>query len=266
MEYGLTDQVGSHEGEGQLIVVLVVDLPDGVLLEVGVLPEPGEGLLAGLLVGVLSLPLVQIEGGAGKLSEGVLRLGGRLVLLLLLLGCRLGGSLGLLLLGLLLGCSLGGNVLDGLVDEVELSSDLSVAGDVVDGLVPTGDVGVLRSPCLVEEVLEAAGEDAGSEDIGKSQTLADEIGVCKKVLLEDLDGLEGGSSRVINVLLVVGVAAENGAEPATERGEDLGVGEGHPSQDGGVVLLGLSQKCGLLVLRGHCGKCQSESPRMLYNQ
>ena len=31
------------------------------------------------------------------------------------------------------------------------------------------------------------------------------------------------------------------------------VGEGHPSDDGGVVLLGLAKEAGLLVLRGDCG-------------
>ena len=50
------NEVGGHEGHGELVVVLVVQLPDGVFVEFGVLPEPGKSSLAGLLVGVLALP------------------------------------------------------------------------------------------------------------------------------------------------------------------------------------------------------------------
>lgn len=52
-----TNLVVAHEGHGELVVVLEVHAPDGELLEVDVLPEPGEGDLTGLLVGVLALPV-----------------------------------------------------------------------------------------------------------------------------------------------------------------------------------------------------------------
>jgi hypothetical protein len=51
-----TDLVVAHEGEGKLLVVLVVEAPDRELVELAVLPEPGKGDLTGLLVGVLALP------------------------------------------------------------------------------------------------------------------------------------------------------------------------------------------------------------------
>ena len=188
-----TNQVGGHEGESQLIVVLVVNLVEGVLLEVDVLPEPGKGDLAGLLVGVLALPVVEDECSTGQRLEGVLGLGGRCSLLLLLglrsLGLRGGLRLLLLLLTTLL---LGRNVLQCLGDELELASDSGVAGLVADGLVPTGDVGVRVTPLLVEEVLEATGDDAGDEEVGEGEALADEVGVCKEVLFKDVDSLEGG--------------------------------------------------------------------------
>jgi hypothetical protein len=183
--------------------------------------------------------------------------GGGLVLLLGLSGLGLSGSLGLLGLGGSL--LLGGLVLDGLLDELELAGNSRVAGGVVDGLVPAGDVGVLGPPLLVEEVLEATGNDAGGEKVGKSQTLANEVGVGKEVLLDDVDGLEGGLGGVVDVLLVVGGTADDGAEPAAERSEDLGVGKGHPAEDGGVVLLGLAEQAGLLVLGGDCGRSATES-------
>lgn len=248
----LTNKVGGHEGHGELVVVLVLDLVEGVLFEVDVLPEPGKGDLTGLLVGVLALPVIKNEGGASKSLDGVLGLGLLLLLLLflLLLGGSLGGGLGLLGLGLLL--LLWGLVGDGLLDEVELVGNVRVDGLVGDGLEPAGGVGVAAAPLLVEEELETAGDEAGSEDIGEGEALADEVGVDEEVVLEGLDGLEGGLLAVLDVLLVVRVTADEGAEPSTESGEDLGVGVGHPSQDGGVVLLGLAEESGLLVLGGDC--------------
>lgn len=245
----LTNQVGAHEGHGQLVVVLVVNGPDGPLVEVDVLPEPGHGSL-GVLVGVLALPVVNGEGRATKSLKRMLGLGGSGGLSLLSSG------LGSLLLGggLLLGRSLllGGNVLDGLVNELLLVRDSGPDGLVDNSLEPAGGGGVLGPPLLVEEVLEAAADHAGGEDVGKSEPLADEVGVDGQVLLEDLDGLEGSSLALLNSLLVVRGTADEGEEPASKLGEDLGVGKGHPAEDGGVVLLGLAEEGGLLVLGGDC--------------
>jgi len=40
----------------------------------------------------------------------------------------------------------------------------------------------------------------------------------------------------------------------------VGVGEGHPAEDAGVVLLGLAKKGGLLVLGGDCAKSLADAP------
>jgi len=53
------DEVGGHEGLRKLLVVLVVDLPDAVLVELAVLPEPRKGDFACLLVGVFALPVTR---------------------------------------------------------------------------------------------------------------------------------------------------------------------------------------------------------------
>ncbi|TIA29845.1 hypothetical protein D6C78_09973 [Aureobasidium pullulans] len=249
-----TDLVVAHEGEGKLVVVLVVHSPEGVLLEVDVLPEPGKGDLAGLLVRVLALELVNLESGAAESLDGVLGLGGgRGLLLIVVLGgssLGLGGLLRLLSLGG--GLLLGGLVGDGLLNEFELLGNVRVDGLVGDSLEPTGDVGVVAAPLLVEEVLEAAGDDAGSEDVGKSEALTNEVGVDEEVVLKGTDSLGGGLLGGVDGLLVVGVTADQRAEPATEGGEDLSVGKGHPSEDGGVVLLGLAEEGGLLVLGSDC--------------
>lgn len=179
-------------------------------------------------------------------------LGGWLVLFFLFSLFLLGFWLGLGLLLLRCGLFLGWHVLKGFVDELQLASNSSVAGLIPNGLVPAGDVGVLGAPLLVEEVLEAAGDDASGEDVGESQTLGDEICVSEQVFLKGVHRLKSSLLRLFDVLLVVWVAAENGSEPATKRREDLAVGERQPSQNRGVVLLGLPQERCLLVLRGHC--------------
>lgn len=179
------DQVGSHENLGKLIVVLVVKLPERVLFRVVVLPEPLEGVW-GIVVGVLSLPLVERESCLWQSLERVLWLWccwSLFLFLLYLLGLWLGGRLlcsFLLWLLWLLWCL----VLDGLIDELKLVDNSRVDWLVVDSLVPTGDVGVLRAPLLVKEVLETTGDDAGSEEISKSDTLTSQVGVVEKVFLD----------------------------------------------------------------------------------
>lgn len=121
-----TNQVVGHEGEGELIVVLVLALPDGVLGERNVLPEPLHGVSL-VVVGVVALPLIKSKAGTGQGLERVLGLGSLSRGLLL-------SSLGSGLLGLFLGLLglLGGNVgeLRG-VEELKLGGDGGVDGLVV---------------------------------------------------------------------------------------------------------------------------------------
>lgn len=120
-----TNQVVGHEGEGELVVVLVPALPDGVLGEGNVLPEPLQGVSL-VVVGVVTLPLIKSKAGTGQGLERVLGLGNLSRGLLL-------SSLGSGLLGLLLGLLglLGGNV-----GELRGGEELKLGGDGgVDGLV-----------------------------------------------------------------------------------------------------------------------------------
>ena len=228
------DQVVGHEDEGQLVVVLVVHAPDGVvLLQGNVLPEPLQGLSL-VVVGEVALPVIQVEAGGRQQLAGVLSLGGRS-------GSGVGGGSGGSGLGLLslLGL-LGGHVGQGrLVEELLLLGNGRVDGLVNDGLVPTSDVGVLLAPLLVKEVLEAAGSNASSKQVGQSDAVANKVGVAEEVVLDDLEGLEAALGRLLDGLLVVRVLSEEWTEPATQRGEDLGVEEGEPLQDGGIAAKGL---------------------------
>jgi len=234
-----TNQVVGHEGELELVVVLVLDLPERVLIGLELLPEPGHGNGAGVLVGVLALPLIEDEGGLAKGLERVLGLRGRGSLRL-----RGGGSsLGLLLL-------LGGSVLDALLGELGLVDGLEVLL-VDDSVVPAADGGVGVTELLVQDSGKGTGQKGSGEDISQADALANEVSVSGEVSLKDSDILEGDLDNLIDGLLVVGREAEEGAEPASQGGEELAVGEGHPAHDGGIVLLGLTQEGGLLVLGGH---------------
>lgn len=236
-----TNQVVGHEGEGKLLVVLVVNLPDGVLLEVQVVPEVLHGLIVVLDVGVLALPLIERERGAAESLKRVLGLGGSrgLVSRSSLSG---GGSFLLsLLLGLLLGLLrlLGGSVGEGgSLEELNLLSNLGEDGLSADSLEPSSDGRVLLAPLLVEEVLEAADSDASSEEVGKGDALANKEGVADEVLLDNGKSLQRSLGGIIDVLLVVGSVALEGTEPSDEAGKDLGVEEGHPLQDGSIALTG----------------------------
>lgn len=238
-----TDQVVGHEGELELVVVTVVDLPERVLIGLEVLPEPGHGDGAGVLVGELALPVIKDESGLAKSLKGVLGLGG-------LGGGGLSGGSGSRSSGLGLGLLLGGDVLDHLLSELGLGED-GLEGVLVDnGVVPPGGGGVGLAPSLVKDSGESAGKEGGTEDIGEGDTLTNKVGVGNEVSLEGRDDLEGSLGGLIDNLLVVAIETQQRAVPGTELGQNLSVQEGHPAEDGSVVLLGLAEKGGLLVLGG----------------
>jgi hypothetical protein len=68
--------------------------------------------------------------------------------------------------------------------------------------------------------------------------------------LKDGKGLDGALGSLVDGLLVVSVETHQGAVPGTELGEKLSVGERQPAEDGSIVLLGLAEQSGLLVLGG----------------
>lgn len=231
-----TDEVLGHESHLELIVVVVVSTPDGVLLERNSLPNPLHGLGEGASrpgVGVVALQLVEREGGAGQKVNRMLGLGSRGGLILLSfssgLSSRFGGGLGSLRL-------LGSDIGQGrLLKERQLLGNGSDDGLVDNSLVPTSGVGVLLAPLLVEEVLEATVEERGAEQVSESDALANQEGVVEQVLLNDIDGLLNDLGGVINILLVVGGLANERSEPVAERLDDLRVDERHPLQDGSIA-------------------------------
>lgn len=167
---------------------------------------------------------------------------GLLLIVLLGLGSlgRLGGSGG----GGSLGLLLGGSVDDGLLDQGGLAGEGEELRLVSDSVEVAEEVGVggavggvenLRAERVVsgeslgreEEAtheLETTGEGGGDEDVGDRDAVSDEEGLVGEGLLEvrgerldlGLCGLDGD--------LVVGGAAEKGAEPGSNGGEEVSVG------------------------------------------
>lgn len=74
------------------------------------------------------------------------------------------------------------------------------------------------------------------QEIGECESVSNEEGVDKEVALQDGDDLLGLLFGIFDVLLVVGILANQGTEPATKSGKELGVGERHPSNNRRVVL------------------------------
>ena len=61
------------------------------------------------------------------------------------------------------------------------------------------------------------------------------------MLVKHADSLESFLLSVIDSLLVIGFTTEEGTEPRTDGWQDLAIGERHPSENRGVVLLSLAQ-------------------------
>lgn len=237
-----TDQVVGHEGKLELIVVPEVNTPQRVFFSVEVLPEPRHDGRASFLVGVETLEVLEVNTSSGrKQRQRVLRLLSRLLSGLLR---GLSSRLGLLLL-------LGRGVLDDLLSKDGVGDDSLESGLVNDSVVPSGDGGVLGAPGLVQNSGKGTSEERSSEVIGQGDTLANEVGVGSEVRLEDSDVLQGSLGSLIDILLVVAVQAHEGTVPAAEARQNLSVDKGQPTEDGSIVLLGLTQEGSLLVLGSH---------------
>ena len=163
--------------------------------------------------------------------------------LLLLLLLWLSGLLGLLLL-------LRWGVGNSLLNVLCLAGYIAVDWLISDRLVPSRNARVVGTPFLIEEELEAAGDDRGCEEIGEGEAVANQVGIDKEVVFHDLEAVLRCLHAIFDVLLVVRVAADEWAEPACEFREEFLVGEREPAKDRGIVLLRLAEEGGLFVLGG----------------
>lgn len=209
------------------------------------LVEPLKGTVGatGVLVGVGTLPVLEVEGGLGERVKRVLGLGllGNkglviIIVLLLLLGLLLslgsGGSSGLGLLLLLWW----GNELESLLGPLNLAPDVLHGGVVEDGLGVTDDVGELRAELSVEDDGGSTEDDRGDRDIRKGDTLSDEVCTGSKVLLKGLKTADGTLNKggVDRLVVWERVPAKLGDEG--NICVDLRVGKGDPLVDKGSIL------------------------------
>ena len=262
-----TNQVVGHEGEGELLIVFVVNSPDRVLVGGNLLPEVLQ-CLTSVIVGVITLELIERESSTRQQVARVLGLGSGSRLLLLSSSSRRGslGRLGSIVL-------LGGNVSElWCVKQLELLGNSRVDGLVDNSLVPTGGGRVLGAPLLAIEVLETTSNDTSGEKVGKGDTFANEVGVEGQVLLKNGNNLLGTLIGIIDSLLVVRSPADKRSVPVGELGVQLLVEERQPLDNQSVaihlisiwcnriagreyqnlLLLSLAEEGGLLVLGGDC--------------
>ena len=188
--------------------------------------------------------------------------GRRLVLFFLLLIVDfLGLGLGSCLFGCFCGFGLlfalwlwgGLAVFEGFLDETDIGAyDGGVDGLVVHGLVPAYYVGVSARHFLSKKYWKPRLRMPATKRSAREMRSPTKKVWTKKVVVENAGGFEGGVEGIGDDLFVIGVSADEGAEGGREGGGDLVVGEGHPADDAGVVLLGFAKEGGLLVLGCDC--------------
>lgn len=101
-----------------------------------------------------------------------------------------------------------------------------------------------------EYVLETTIKMGSEDEIGNSQSFADEVGVILQVSIKVLHDPFHESLGHIDVLLVVpGIATKCGTEPCADRREDLMVRKGQPLDylSVGFEVLGDESRVGVLL-------------------
>merc|ERR1712226_1625375 len=220
----------------------LVSAPDGIVLVVEMLPEPGNRLRL-VVVGVKPLPLLEIKGSLWHLLEWVSLLGlwgnislglGFLLLLLLLLGLLLLllGSL-LLLLGLLVALpgelgKLLGVELSHLGAESDLAQHSLGVGLIDNSGEPSGHIDEWLPEGGVQHLLVEAQHGGGHGDVSEGESLAHQEGSGQQVVVQ---ALQGGLHVLLGPLggvLVELHDAHGGEDPGAGSGENLVVCHGHP--------------------------------------
>merc|ERR1712226_1491537 len=206
----------------------LVSAPDGIVLVVEMLPEPGNRLRL-VVVGVKPLPLLEIKGSLWHLLEWVSLLGlwgnislglGFLLLLLLLLGLlvALPGELGKLL----------GVKLSHLGAESDLAQHSLGVGLIDNSGEPSGHIDEWLPEGGVQHLLVEAQHGGGHGDVSEGESLAHQEGSGQQVVVQ---ALQGGLHVLLGPLggvLVELHDAHGGEDPGAGSGENLVVCHGHP--------------------------------------
>merc|ERR1719282_819953 len=238
-----SDEVTRHEDHGELLIVLVVSPPDGVVLMVKVFPEPGHGL-GFIIVGVESLPFFKIKGSFGHFLKWIsflLYLGFifcRFLLFLfffLLLGLFLGFLFWCLFLLLFLVISLArefgkllGIKLGHFGAQIDLANNSLGIGLIDDGIEPSGHIYKRFSKLCIQNLGIETEHGASHGNISQAESLTNKEGSGEKMIVQ---GLEGSLDVLLGPLggsLVVLHDPHRGEDPGTGGWHDLVICHAHP--------------------------------------
>merc|ERR1719282_800521 len=220
-----SDEVSGHEDHGELVIVLVVSPPDGVVLMVKMFPEPGHGL-GFIIVGVESLPFFKIKGSFGHFLEWIsflLYLGFifcRFLLFLfffLLLRLFLGFLFWCLFLLLLLVVSLAREF-----------CKLLGMGLIDHGIEPSGHIYKRFSELCIQNLGIETDHGTSHGNIRQTESLTNKESSGEKMIVQSL---EGGLDVLLDSFggrLVVLHDAHRGEDPGTGCWQDLVVCHAHP--------------------------------------
>lgn len=116
----------------------------------------------------------------------------------------------------------------------------------IDGLVddvpkPARDIRIRLTPFPAVEKLEAKGDNASAEEVGKSETLADEIVSVLQVLFDHCNGPLGHLLPGFGSLFIEGADSHQHEILFNNGNNDLGIEERHPHKDVCIVPLILSE-------------------------
>merc|ERR1719282_1462018 len=238
-----SDEVTGHEDHGELVIVLVISPPDGVVLMVKVFPEPGHGL-GFIIVGVESLPFFKIKGSFGHFLKWIsflLNFGFifcRFLLFLfffLLLRLFLGflfRSLFLLFflvvslareLGKLLGiklCHFGA--------QIDLANYSLGIGLIDHGIEPSGYIYKRFSKLSIQNLGIETDHGASHGNIRQTESLTNKEGSGEKMIVQSLESSLDVLLGPLGGRLVVLHDAHCGEDPGTGCWQDLVICHAHP--------------------------------------
>merc|ERR1719282_1675247 len=238
-----SDEVTGHEDHGELVIVLVVSPPDGVVLMVKMFPEPGHGLWF-IIVGVESLPFFKIKGSFGHFLEWIsflLNLGFffcRFLLFLLfflLLWLFLGFLFWCLFLLLLLVvslarefCKLLGIKLGHFGAQIDLANYSLGMGLIDHGIEPSGHIYKRFSKLCIQNLGIETDHGTSHGNIRQTESLTNKESSGEKMIVQSL---EGGLDVLLDSFggsLIVLHDAHRGEDPGTGCWQDLVVCHAHP--------------------------------------
>merc|ERR1719282_1640568 len=224
-----SDEVTGHKDHGELVIVLVVSPPDGVVLMVKVFPEPGHGLGL-IIVGVESLPFFKIKGSFGHFLKWI-----SFLLFFLLFWLFLGFLFWCLFLLLLLVvplarefCKLFGIKFGHFGAQIDLANYSLGIGLIDNGNEPSGHIYKRFSKFSIQNLGIETEHGASHGNICQTESLTNKEGSGEKMIVQSLEDSLDVLLGPLGGRLVVLHDAHCGEDPGTGCWQDLVICHAHP--------------------------------------